>query len=95
MLVWSVSSIWIAGYFKKKERRWVEVKRKDPEFARKMTREGSRQIKEENKKASKQYERERRESRRSIDLQPQSRQVPEEQPAVPVDAATSRRGSSM
>jgi len=90
MLVWSVTSIWIASYFKKKERKWVEMKRKDPEFARRMTREGSRQLKEENRRASKQYERERRESRRSIHLQPQTRQIPEEQPAVPVQDAPSQ-----
>lgn len=58
LLLWAVASVLLAQTFHRKEEMWLETRRKDPELAKWMTREGAH----EERKKSVQIERERRRS---------------------------------
>lgn len=60
LTLWTLASLAIASFFRKRERQWVEVKRNDPERAKRMTREGADEL----RRQSKQLQRERRQSER-------------------------------
>lgn len=64
MLLWAVLSVILAEYFHRKEDRWLEVRRKDPEVARWLTREGAY----DERRKSVQVERERRRSAKEAAL---------------------------